>query len=124
MNTGTTYRRIPAGCPQWSPWGEVEDARHVGHGVYFVSTSSRGGLYVPQAMVDAMPAALRCNRYSGGGQWWEEDVEWALPVVWRPEMFGFEHVDAARRTLLVFRGTRSIYAAAAEWVAENRPAAS
>lgn len=125
MNTTqNTRHRLPSGCPPWSPWGEVQDARHVGQGVYFVSTASHGGLYVPKGMLDAMPAVLRCNRYSGGGQWFEEDVEWALPVVWRPELFGFEHVDAARRTLLSYRGRASIYAAAAEWVAENRPAAS
>lgn len=120
----TTHRRLPAGCPQWSPWGEVQTARDLGNGLHFVATASHGGLYLPQDMVDAMPAALRCNRYSGGGQWWEEDVEWALPVVWRPELFPAEYLDPAQRTILSYRGAAGwdgIYTAAAEWVAEHRP---
>ena len=122
MNTTqNTHRRLPSGCPQWSPWGEVQAARDLGSGLYFVSTASHGGLYLPQSMVEAMPAALRCNRYSGSGQWWEEDVEWALPVVWRPELFPAEYLDPAQKTILSYRGAGSIYASAAEWVADHRP---
>lgn len=120
----TTHRGIPAGCPQWSPWGEVQTARDLGGGVWFVSTASHGGIYVPQTMLDAMPAALRCNRYSGGGQWFEEDVEWALVAVWRPELFPLGFRCGAKRTILAYRGATGhggLYAAAAEWVAEHRP---
>lgn len=120
----TAYRKLPNGCPQWSPWGEVQNARDLGNGLFFVSTSSHGGLYVPDAMVASMPAALRCNRYSGNGQWFEEDMEWALAVVWRPELFPSEYLEPAQRSVLAYRnatGHGAIYAAAAEWVLEHRP---
>ena len=127
MKTQNTRHRLPEGCPPWSPWGEVQNARHVGGGVYCVTTSSHGGIYVPKTMLCEMPDVLRCNQYSGGGQWFEEDVEWALLAAWRPDLFGAEHFDAARQTLLSYRGATGsgeIYAAAAEWVAKNRPATS
>jgi hypothetical protein len=102
------------GCPANSPWGQVQEAHALGEGVFAVSTSEHGGIYVPNAILDAMPPALKCNVY-GRGNWFEEDVEWALVCVWKPSLFSADHIAAAIRTLMAY-ASGGAYADAAAWV--------
>ena len=65
-----------------------------------------------------MPAELRCNRYGGGANWFEEDVEWALVALAFPGEFkAKDGLDvAARNTVKHFADT---YPTAAAWLEQQ-----
>ena len=72
-----------------TPWGKADHVELVGDtGMKWVSTPSHGGLYIPGAFLQKLPVELRAsNSYSGCGCWFEEDVEWAIPVLAFPQYF-------------------------------------
>ena len=78
----TAGRRIMPGSP--TPWGEAQQADHLGAGVHLVTCAGHGGLYLPDPVWDLLPPAVRQSMHlQGRGQypknWAEEDCD--LPVV-------------------------------------------
>lgn len=84
-----------------TPWGTADNIAPVGdQGIRFVSTPSHGGIFVPDELLAKMPEALKgSNSYSGCGNWFEEDVEWAIPVLAFPEQFPARDCQAAVETI-------------------------
>lgn len=84
-----------------TPWGQAQHVKPVGdQGIRFVSCTGHGGIFVPDALMAKMPEALKgSNSYSGSGQWFEEDVEWAIPVLAFPEQFPKVDCKAAVETI-------------------------
>jgi hypothetical protein len=99
-----------------TPWGFPQQIKPLGtSGLFAVSCANHGGIFVPDAKLAEMPAALRSNVY-GGGNWFEEDCEWALACLAFPEAFPAESLPHAVRTVEAYLG-RDPYAAAAAWLA-------
>lgn len=100
-----------------TPWGNPDGIRAMGRGVLLVSTASHGGIFVPDDLLHAMPAALKCNFY-GGGNWFEEDCEWALVCLAYPELFAAASWPCAAQTIQTYNygGT---YHSAAQWLASS-----
>ena len=78
----TAGRRIMPGSP--TPWGEAQQAVHLGAGVHQVTCAGHGGLYLPDPVWDLLPPAVRQSMHlQGWGQypknWAEEDCD--LPVI-------------------------------------------
>jgi hypothetical protein len=88
-----------------TPWGVADQVDRIGDkGILHVSTPSHGGLFVPAELLERMPAALRgSNSYSGCGNWFEEDVEWAIPVLAFPDEFPPATCQAAISTVASYR---------------------
>lgn len=105
-----------------TPWGRSDHCREVGDGILFAETSSHGGFYVPLALYNTMPQALRCNVY-GGGTWFEEDVEWTLVVLAFPQFFTREEIQTAEHTIRFYKG-RDPYSQAAAWLESHRQLAA
>lgn len=84
-----------------TPWGLADHVDHMSdQGILFVSTASHGGVFVPDELLDRMPRELRgSNSYSGKRNWFEEDVEWAIPVLAFPDQFSPEYCKAAVETI-------------------------
>lgn len=84
-----------------TPWGQADHVKPSGdNGILFVSTPSHGGLFVPDELLGRMPRALKgSNSYSRGKNWFEEDVEWAIPVIAFPEEFPAKECKAAVETI-------------------------
>jgi len=90
-----------------SPWGVPDSAEELvdnvtgkGTGIYFVSTPSHGGYFVPPALNSRVPAHWRditFNRGQGNAGWYEEDADWALVALCFPECFIPEERSIARR---------------------------
>lgn len=91
-----------------TPWGHADTVKTVGdQGIRFVSTPSHGGIFVPDMLMAKMPEALKgSNSYSGCGQWFEEDVEWAIPVLAFPEQFPKADCKAAVETIGFYAGKK------------------
>ena len=66
------------GCPRRSPWGDVQHVEKLANGIFSVSTSSHGGIYVAPGVRLRIPEPWRQTPYSGGG-WFEEDSDWVIP---------------------------------------------
>jgi hypothetical protein len=60
--------------PRSSPWGVPQQAIRLAPGIWQVSTSSHGGVYVDRERLSEMPKHLR----KGRTQWYEEDCDWVL----------------------------------------------
>lgn len=89
--------------PTTSPWGPVTDATPYGtpgddHCLWFVSTASHGGFYVPPMPLRRIPIEARRATWNGQGVrgWFEEDRDATLIVVFFPEHFSRAQVESAR----------------------------
>lgn len=67
-------------CPRNTPWGRADHVEQIIPGMWFVTTPGHGGVYVAPERLAQMPAYMQSTPYSQGG-WFEEDVDWCLPVV-------------------------------------------
>jgi len=85
--TGTTFKagrgepkeklNFPANDgPRMSPWGPVQNSAHLGMGIYSVSTAGHGGIKVPVDLNNRIPEYMR-----NSDGWYEEDGEWAIPIL-------------------------------------------
>lgn len=59
-----------------SPWGKIQDVQDLADGVWFVSTSSHGGIKLSRKLQNEMPECLRQKT-----AWYEEDCEASLVMV-------------------------------------------
>lgn len=95
----------------YTPWGPSQDITQIGRGIFSVSCAGHGGIFVPNDMLLTMPEALRTNCY-GGGNWFEEDCEWALVALAFPDLFSAYAVWIAGQSI---RGS-DCYKTAAAWL--------
>jgi len=86
---------------QSTPWGRADAIEQVGEGIYFASTPSHGGYYVPSALLPAIPEKhqARALKWSGSRNWYEEDCEWASVAVAFPHLFNEHQREAAAATM-------------------------
>ena len=80
-----------------SPWGPVSEVRDIGNGVCVVSTPSHGGYYVPDDMLEHIPAKHRAiaASWSGDEHWYEEDCCWAYVCLVFQDLFPPEAMEHA-----------------------------
>lgn len=84
-----------------TPWGYADTIEELGEGIYFASTPSHGGYFVPTSKLDRIPEAhqARALKWSGSRNWYEEDCEAASVVNAFSHLFSADQRDAAYRTL-------------------------
>jgi hypothetical protein len=83
-----------------SPWGKVDGHSPFGDlGLYHHSTPGHGGIYVPDEMLSRMPKPYRDANHYGGGNWFEEDCEWALVALSFPSGLSEKQIESATRTV-------------------------
>ena len=65
-----------------SPWGAIDSVTPIGDdGAAFVTTAGHGGIYLPPALAARMPPTVVTDSFLNDAQWWEEDCDWAWPVL-------------------------------------------
>lgn len=84
----------------YTPWGESDYVKDIGRGIIRADTPSHGGYWVPDHEAKAIPASYRARaERSNGGDWYEEDCEWASVAVTFPDLFPTEAVKQAITTI-------------------------
>jgi hypothetical protein len=100
----TATKRGPA---YRTPWGVARGTvTMVGtEGIYFASTASHGGYYVPDALVGKIDPRGRADakRWSESENWYEEDCCWCWVALAFPELFPTDAAPTAR-AILTARG--------------------
>ena len=104
-----------------TPWGQADQVDKIGdRGILHVSTPSHGGFYVPDELLALMPIQLQgSNSYSGRGNWFEEDCEWAIPVLAFPAEFPADYCKAAVETANCYaknKGTGLYFDSVVQWL--------
>ena len=56
------------------PWGSIDHWDQLAQGVYSVSTSSNGGIYLAPKAKYSMPRLLQRSPFCNNS-WWEEDID-------------------------------------------------
>jgi hypothetical protein len=92
-----------------TPWGKADSVVIIAPGIASYSTPSHGGLWLSAERVAGMPRVLRehqtftvwCSR--SGGQWYEEDCDWAIVALAYPAYFTQAEIDAAHGMLKVWQ---------------------
>lgn len=106
--------------PQYTPWGQPQDANERAPGIWQVSTSSHGGMILSNERAAAMPDALLAGNFIEGRHHFEEDCDWSRVVVAFANEFPPLEVAAARRVLAWIAEKQPTVAA---WVARQKVAA-
>lgn len=70
-----------------SPWGQTHSADEIAPGIFHVTTASHGGYYVAPERMAEMPAVLVKFQPFAGGNWYEEDCDWAVVALAFPQHF-------------------------------------
>ena len=92
----------PLARPTSSPWGPVQSATDVAPGIWFVSTESHGGYLLSNERRFAMPVHLKEVFTFAGGNWFEEDCDWAIVALAFPDLFPPEALPHARATVTTY----------------------
>jgi hypothetical protein len=92
---------------QATPWGFADAIDEVGEGIFFASTPSHGGYFVPTSKLSAIPEAhqARALQWSRSRNWYEEDCEWASVATAFPHLFN-EHQRKAAASMMQWREER------------------
>ncbi len=108
MDTTNQTVMAAGNAPRFTPWGHADAIDEVGEGIYFASTPSHGGYFVPTAKLSAIPEAhqARALKWSGSRNWYEEDCEWASVVTAFPHLFNESQREAAAASMK-WRETRA-----------------
>ena len=87
--------------PDFSPWGGVDHAKQVAPGIWAVSTSTHGGLLLSPQRMEALPEwAQQFKPFAGPREAFEEDVDFAVPVLAFRDEFPRAEVDMAEKALV------------------------
>jgi hypothetical protein len=72
----------------WTPWGSAQSARTIQRGVQFYSTAGHGGMGITEAVAEKHltdAARIAAGRPQQGKYWFEEDIDFAIPLYEQPE---------------------------------------
>ena len=61
-----------------TPWGTANIVEVLAPGIYSVTTSSHGGIYLDREHQDRI-RAVRARNFLASLAWWEEDCDWSVP---------------------------------------------
>jgi hypothetical protein len=61
-----------------TPWGTTQSAKELAPGIISYVTASHGGIWLDAAHRKALNYH---KSWLGTDEWWEEDVDWAVPYV-------------------------------------------
>lgn len=73
-----------------SPWGIIDQADKVVDGIWFVTTSSHGGIKLDRCRNSMIPSYLR-----QAGGWYEEDCLCSIPICFFCQHFSLSQIDWA-----------------------------
>lgn len=71
----------------FTPWGESQSEYMVAKGITEVSTASHGGILLSPERREVLDKCFPDFTSFAGGNWFEEDCDWAFPVAVFPELF-------------------------------------
>jgi hypothetical protein len=97
---------LERGMSMQSPWGTIDRVEPIGDsGLFFASTSSHGGYFVPTALNQRIPEEWRSAtwRQLGLAGWYEKDCDAVIVPICFPEFFDNAAVELALATRAAMR---------------------
>jgi len=93
-----------------TPWGFADDVTQIAPGITCYNTPSHGGYLLSAERRAEMPEALRKIPTFAGGNWYEEDCDWAIVALAFPQYFPPNAAEAARSTMEWMRANSERFA--------------
>ena len=81
-----------------TPWGESQGSHETAPGITCHHTASHGGVHLSPERFAAFRSRFPWFKTYAGGQWFEEDQDWAAVALAFPECFSDEAIRDAVRT--------------------------
>lgn len=104
-----------------TPWGPSQTEKQVAEGITLHSTAGHGGYLISDERRQQMPEPLRSWQTYAGGNWYEEDCDWAVVVIAFPDDFPPRDVWAAVR-MINSPMVGSHYGPIADWLTSDHAA--
>jgi len=82
-----------------TPWGKSDHEKKQAEGITFYGTPSHGGYKVSTERMKAIQAKFPGLGTFAGGNWFEEDCDWAYVVATFPELWDAKTVEIAKETV-------------------------
>ena len=79
-----------------TPWGKADGSKVIADGIVAYHTPSHGGLWISDERRTQMPDELRNIPTFAGGNWYEEDCDWAIVALAFPQYFPNDQINADR----------------------------
>lgn len=73
-----------------SPWDTIQHTAELAVGIVQVHTAGHGGFWISDTRRQWMPLSLGKIETFAGGNWYEEDCDWAIVVMAFPDHFTSE----------------------------------
>lgn len=93
-----THHELPREV-RHTPWGPAQHGEQIAPGIWSIGTAGHGGLHVSPERLLQMPAILSGSTPYSGGNWFEEDCDWALVCAAFPADFSPHDCFYALRTV-------------------------
>ncbi len=70
-------------APSSSPWGQVQHSEQIISGIWAVSTSTHGGIWLSPDRLAELTNILgySYSTFCGSTCWFEEDCDWCIPAI-------------------------------------------
>ena len=82
-----------------TPWGPSQTSEQIARGIMSYTTAGHGGIHLSPGRRMEMPEKFRNEPTFAGGNWYEEDCDWALVAVCFPQYFSEKQVESAKGIL-------------------------
>ncbi len=70
-----------------TPWGQTQYAEEIAPGIVMHHTARHGGIWISEDRRASMPEPYRSIETFAGGNWYEENCDWAIVALSFPEHF-------------------------------------
>ena len=88
--------------PTSTPWGKADHSEKIARGIMWYNTPGHGGVHITDKRRAEMPEKFRNEQTFAGGNWYEEDCDWALVAYCFPQFFP-ERKETAEQCLRQYR---------------------
>ena len=82
-----------------TPWGMSQTEKHIAEGIDEYTTPGHGGYKVSAKRMKAIQSKFPGLKTFAGGNWFEEDCDWAYVVATFPELWDTKTVEIANETV-------------------------
>jgi len=103
-----------------TPWGHPQQQHEIGDGIFMLSTSSHGGIFLTPERWHEFRQQFPTFQPFAGQQWLEEDCDAALAALVWPECFQDHHIAASIDMVTHYRTSPRLEETRGDYFAEPK----